>query len=265
MASADLGGKARFLRASRARTAYVCAGCGATIGPRDTYFRDEPHPMARRHRGVAVRHLCAMCVTGHPASEFSRKEEHGQRLLPFAQAVVNLPPVMVQAAVIELGHRTDEGAVLQGVTVPWFEIVKGIMKDPKFLYEVPWRTLEELIAGAYYREGWDEVTITPRSGDGGRDIIAVKRRVCQVRIIDQVKAYSEEHKVTANDVRALLGVLSSDLNISKGFVTTSGQFAPGIMEDPSIKPFLPYRLELRDGAELRSWLLQVAKRTGHVA
>jgi hypothetical protein len=61
-------------------------------------------------------------------------------------------------------------------------------------------------------------------------------------------------------VRALLGVLSSDLNVSKGFVTTTADFAPGIFEDRSITPFLPYRLELKDGVRLRSWLLQVAGR-----
>ncbi|MFC1805660.1 restriction endonuclease, partial [Planctomycetota bacterium] len=107
--------------------------------------------------------------------------------------------------------------------------------------------------------GWDEVTITPRSGDGGRDIIAVKRGICTIRIIDQVKAYSPDRRVTANDVRALLGVLSSDLNVSKGIVTTTAEFAPRIHEDRSIKPFVPYRLELKDGVRLRRWLLEVAR------
>lgn len=149
--------------------------------------------------------------------------------------------------------------MVQGVALPWLEIVSLIEKDPNFLYQVPWRRLEELIAGAYKREGWDEVTVTPRTGDGGRDIIAVKQGLCAIRIIDQVKAYSQGHRVTANDVRALLGVLSSDPNVSKGFVTTTAEFAPRIMEDITIKPFIPYRLELKDGVQLRSWLVQVAK------
>jgi restriction system protein len=88
--------------------------------------------------------------------------------------------------------------------------------------------------------------------------IAVRHRPCGIRIIDQVKAYSPGHRVTANDVRALLGVLSSDLNVSKGVVTTTADLAPGILQDRSIRPFLPYRLELKNGLQLRTWLLQVA-------
>jgi restriction system protein len=66
-----------------------------------------------------------------------------------------------------------------------------------------------LPSGAYLilEAGFDEVTLTPRSGDLGRDVIAVKRGLGTVRVIDQVKAYGPSHLVTADDVRALLGVL----------------------------------------------------------
>jgi hypothetical protein len=43
-------------------------------------------------------------------------------------------------------------------------------------------------------------------GDFGRDVLAVKRGLGIVRVIDQVKAYGPSHLVTADDVRALLGV-----------------------------------------------------------
>ena len=214
--------------------------------------------MARRHRGEKVRYLCTICVIGQPASEFSQDREAVQLWLPFAETVANLQSLLLQTVVVELGGATDEGHLVQGVALPWLEIVSLIEKDPNFLYQVPWGRLEELIAGAYKREGWDVVTITPHSGDGGRDIIAVKQGLCAIRIIDQVKA-SQGHKVTANDVRALLGVLSSDPNASKGFVTTTAEFAPRILEDSTIKPFIPYRLELKDGVQLRSWLVEVAK------
>jgi restriction system protein len=254
--------KTKYLRASRAKRQYLCERCGATIAARELYFRDEPHPMARRRRGATVRHLCTRCVTGGPPSYFFKEKEKGflQLLLPFAEALANLPIVLLQAAIIELGSKPDEGALVQAVTLPWFEIISCLEKDPGFLQRVPWRKMEEVIAGAYMREGWDEVTITPRSADGGRDIIAVRRNVCAIRIIDQVKAYSLGRRVTANDVRALLGVLSSDPNVSKGFVTTTADFAPHILEDSSIKPFVPFRLELRDGVRLKSWLLEVARR-----
>lgn len=247
------------LRASRARRAYVCAACGAGIAAGQAYFRDEPHPMARRHRGKTVRHLCTLCVTGRPTSEFSEPSEPGQSFLPFVESLVNLQPVLLQTAVVELGAKTDEGHLVQAVTLPWFEIVSRVEKDPDFLYQIPWRTLEEVVAGAYDRAGWEEVTITPRSGDRGRDVIAVKRGSCALRVIDQVKAYSSARKVTANDLYALLGVLSGDANVSKGFVTTTAEFAPRILEDKAIRSFIPNRLQLRNGVDLRSWLLEARR------
>jgi restriction system protein len=106
------------------------------------------------------------------------------------------------------------------------------------------------VAASYERAGFDEVILTPRSGDFGRDVIATKRGFCSIRVIDQVKAYKPGHLVTANDVRALIGVLSTDLNASKGVMTTTSAFAPRIREDPSILPLVPHRLELIDGEAL---------------
>lgn len=251
-----------YLRASHARRPYTCDGCGACISVREAYFRDEPHPMARWHRGQLTRYLCTACVTGRPATEFSRDSDPEEQLLPFSEVVANLPGLVLQTAVIETGNATDDGVLVQAVALPWLEIISRIEKDPDFLYQVPWRHVEELIAGAYKREGWDEVTLTPAHGDGGRDIIAARRSPCAIRVIDQAKAYALGHRVTANNVRALLGVLSSDLNVSKGFVTTTADFAPGILKDRSITPFLPYRLELRNGTQLTTWLLRAARKLG---
>jgi len=114
-----------------------------------------------------------------------------------------------------------------------------------------WRRMEELVAGAYKREGWPQVELTPRSGDKGRDVIATKPGFGSIRIIDQVKAYRPGHKVPADDVRALLGVLTRDQNVSKGIVTTTSTFAPGVEDE--LKALIPHRLELKDGPRLLEW------------
>jgi restriction system protein len=80
-----------------------------------------------------------------------------------------------------------------------------------------------------------------------------------VRVIDQVKAFKPPRKVTANDVRALMGVLQTD-GASKGFLTTTSDFAPRLRSDPLIKPFLPSRLELIDGSTLIERLKELAKK-----
>lgn len=109
------------------------------------------------------------------------------------------------------------------------------------------------------KAGFEEVTLTPRSGDLGRDVIAVKRGIATVRVIDQVKAYKPSLLVTAKDVRALMGVLQTD-GASKGFVTTTSDFAPRVRSDPLISPLIPSRLELIDGKTLLMRLGELARK-----
>jgi restriction system protein len=170
------------------------------------------------------------------------------------------PDVLVQAAVVLFGDQTAEGQIIAGLKVPWFEIIAQLDRDPDFLFKIPWRKLEEIVAGAYERAGWPEVVLTPRSGDDGRDVIATRPGVGSIRIVDQIKAYRPGNLVTADEIRSMLGVLDAERNVSKGFVTTTSRFAPGIKDNERLRAFMPYRLELKDGDELRAWLLELAKK-----
>ncbi|HLJ92757.1 MAG TPA: restriction endonuclease [Gemmataceae bacterium] len=174
--------------------------------------------------------------------------------------VIRARPSILLQAVVELGERTKEGHLIEAVAPAWFEIAKMIEKDPSAMYQIADRKWEELIAAWYKAYGFDEVILTPRSGDLGRDVIAIKRGILSVRIIDQVKAFSPGRLVSANDVRALLGVLGSDRAASKGLVTTTSDFAAKITEDELIAPYLPTRLELVNGAGLVTRLADVAKK-----
>lgn len=160
-------------------------------------------------------------------------------------------------AVLKVGEKTDEGRLIEAVTLPWFEIIKSLERDPSVAFQIDPRKWEELLAGAYKQADFDEVILTPRSGDGGRDIIAIKRGLGSIRIIDEVKAFGPQHLVSAKDVRALLGVLLGD-GASKGFVTTTSDFAPKIEQDPIINQFMPSRLELINGQKLMRRLNELA-------
>jgi restriction system protein len=115
------------------------------------------------------------------------------------------------------------------------------------------RQWEEMVAGAYERAGAEEVILTPRSVDGGRDVIAL------IRVIDQVKAYTPGHLVTADDVRALFGVVVAD-RASKGFLTTTSDFAPQLRDDPLMAEQIGPRLELVNGTQLLARLKKLAKK-----
>ena len=137
------------------------------------------------------------------------------------ERLVQLPELLIPAALVVTGGQVAEGQLIEALAVPWFEIINQLERDPDFLHQLDWRKLEELIAGAYTREGWPEVILTPRSGDGGRDVIASRPGLGAIRIYDQVKAYTPGHNVPAGDVRELLGVLTIHPNVSKAVVTTT--------------------------------------------
>jgi len=166
---------------------------------------------------------------------------------------INVPELLIPAAIITVAAEVPEGELVEAVMLPWFEIVKALGRDPNLLHQLEWRMVEELIAGAYTQDGWPDVILTSRSGDGGRDIIASKPGFGAIRFYDQVKAYSPGHPVPANDVRAIFGVVNLHQNVSKAVITTTASFAPGVYEE--FKPVMPNRLELRDGSALRRWLL----------
>jgi restriction system protein len=171
------------------------------------------------------------------------------------ERLVKLPELLIPATIVAVGDRVAEGQLIEAVMLPWFDIVKALERDPNFVHQLVknWRIMEELVAGAYHREGWSDVILTPRSSDRGRDIIVSRPDWGTIRIYDQVKAYSPDHPVPAADVRELFGVLVRDQNVSKAVLTTTTLFASGVREEWAA--FIPCRLELRDGPALTRWLL----------
>lgn len=168
---------------------------------------------------------------------------------------------MFDKAVVEKGDRTHEGEIIIAVTSVWYEIVKLLEKDPSLAYSIDPRKWEEIIAGLHERTGqFDKVILTPRSGDHGSDVIAERYGSYAFRIRDQVKRYNPNYPVTAEQVNSMLGTLHGDINTSKVIVTTTGVFAPRIMENQAIKALYPFRLELVDGVELRQRLIEYSKK-----
>ena len=181
-------------------------------------------------------------------------------LLALQSLIYPSAPSLTFKALLHFGQPHAEGALVEAVAVPWFAILEEFSRDANAIYGIDPRRWEEIIAGAYKQAGFDEVILTPRSGDKGRDVIATKLGLGSIRFFDQVKAYKPGHLVTAEEVRAMIGVISGAQNVSKGLVTTTAAFAPRLREDEFIKPFIPHRLELRARDELLAWLKVVGNR-----
>lgn len=162
---------------------------------------------------------------------------------------------------LEIREHVDQGSIVTALALPWQSIVTKLETDPAFLYQfvqAP-EKFEEFIAASYELDGFS-VTLTPRSGDRGRDVIAEKKGFGAIRILDQCKAFSKGRRVELNDVRAMIGVLSLDRGASKAVISTTSDFATGVTKSDEFRDLIPYRLELRNGEALTEWLKLIGKR-----
>jgi restriction system protein len=156
--------------------------------------------------------------------------------------------------------KLEDGLVVLSTGIEWDEILKHLDRDWENAFKIPPEKWEELIAGAYKRAGFDEVILTPRSNDKGRDLIAYRHGVGTVKVLGSVKAYGPGKLVRHDDVRALVGVLGMEPNASKGVLTTTSDFAPMVMKDPRYTNLMPTRLELMNGKKLQEWLRALSKK-----
>jgi restriction system protein len=179
----------------------------------------------------------------------------------FVSAIAEVVPLSLSGIIIP-ERRTVEGLLVESTSFVWADILRKLKYNWSRAYEIPADKWEELVAGAYKKAGFDEVVLTPRSADHGRDVIAVRKGIGCIKIIGSVKAYKPGHLVAYDDVRALLGVLSGERDASKGIITTTSDFPPRITSDPFIAPFLPTRLELMNGEQLKQWLADLLEKSG---
>src|ERR1039457_563783 len=110
------------LRIFRARSWYECAFCQSPIEKGQYYYRDDPHPLARYHRGQTARQICVHCVKSDIYIEQERVA--GQRDL-FLDEPISQP------AHVEFID----------VTQP---LLKRLRLDPNEVYRISEEQLEEL-------------------------------------------------------------------------------------------------------------------------
>src|SRR4029079_3480356 len=113
-------------------------------------------------------------------------------------------------SIITPTRKTTQGVLIKATGVVWSKIAKVLQHAWSRAFEIQAEKWEEIVAGAFDKAGFDEVTLTPRSGDHGRDVIAVRHGIGSIKVIGSVKAYKPGHLVKHDDVRALLGVLHGE-------------------------------------------------------
>jgi restriction system protein len=168
--------------------------------------------------------------------------------------------IIPEQGLVVTDRKVAEGRLIRSTTVIWTEVVKRLASDWSVAQQLTPEQWEEIVGGAFKNCGlFDEVIITPRSGDYGKDIIATKRGFGSVKVLGSVKAYAPGNLVPYDAIRSLIGVVTSDPAASKGIITTTSDFPPRVEQDPSIAPFMPTRLELINGKRLQQMLADLTQ------
>jgi len=112
------------------------------------------------------------------------------------------------------------------------QVVGEIMREPALMRRLSPRDFERLIAHLIDALGFDNVILTPRSGDGGRDILATKWiNDIPVLFAFECKQYSAGRKIQLETLRSLLGVVSHSLTKANiGVLSTTSYFTRGAQE-----------------------------------
>lgn len=134
----------------------------------------------------------------------------------------------------------------------WDRIIVELQRRPEHLFSVDPQRFEELIAELLDRDGM-EVQLTPRSSDGGKDIIArMDTPLGKHLYYVECKRYSRENPVGVQLVRQLYGVVSA-AGATAGLLVTTSNFtknAVAFTQSTNVQN----RLSLKDYGSIVDWL-----------
>lgn len=137
------------------------------------------------------------------------------------------------------------------------ELIANLSKHPELLRELNHRKFEELIAEIFRNKGY-EITLTPKTRDGGKDIIALyKSPFGHQMFIIECKRYKEDNKVGVELVRGLYGIKTAE-RYNQALLVTSSTFTKDAKE--FVRP-LRYELELKDYSDVAQWCKDYDSRT----
>lgn len=146
------------------------------------------------------------------------------------------------------------------IEVNWFPVMlfEELRRNPELMKGLDDRKFEEFCAELLDRIGFEKVQLTPRSGDGGRDVIAIKTiHGIPILLAFECKRFKESRKIGLGIMRSLLGsVVHRNTMVNKGVLLTTSSFtAPSktfIAQEP--------RVDGRDFAGLVEWIKSTSPR-----
>lgn len=136
------------------------------------------------------------------------------------------------------------------------------LRDPNLIRAIGARDFEGFVATLVEQLGFEDVILTPRSGDGGRDVLA-KKQVNGIAMLFafECKRYAPHRPVGPEIARALLGtIMHKNTRATRGILVTTSFFTPAahkfILTEPA--------LEGKDFNGIVDWLKEYSSKRRHL-
>jgi restriction endonuclease Mrr len=130
-------------------------------------------------------------------------------------------------------------------------LIERFAKYPDDVRLIDRRRFEELVAELFAGFGY-ETELTQRTRDGGKDIIAIRRREVDLRFLIECKRPDPGNPVGVRPVRELLGVKVDD-GATKAILATTTYFTP---DAKLFSERHRWELELKDFEAVKAWIAQ---------
>lgn len=151
---------------------------------------------------------------------------------------------------------SEERQIVIDVSLANEDLLRKVYAEPKLLYEITPRRFEEFIAEILDRLGY-EVTLTPASNDGGKDIYAAKKDdLGSFLYVVECKRYAPDNHVGVGLIRQLNGVVQAE-RATAGILATTSFFTRGAKEEQAR---LSNQISLKDYLGIQEWLHKVFNR-----
>ncbi len=134
------------------------------------------------------------------------------------------------ADVHDLGEE-EKSALISVDGLP-FRLIAKIMRSPNEIKNLTPRQFEEFVAETLAHLGFKDVILTPRSRDGGKDVIASHQiNGIPLSFYFECKKYADDNKIQLETLRALLGTMAHDArHVNMGVLVTTSTFTKGSKE-----------------------------------
>jgi restriction system protein len=134
-------------------------------------------------------------------------------------------------------------------------LIRWLGEKPDRLFQIEPRAFEQVVAELFWKQKY-EVTLTPQTRDGGKDIYAVKRdSFADFLCIVECKRYAPDSPVDVDIVRSLYGVQNAE-RAAMSIIATTSRFTADARK---LHKKFDTQMALREYADVVRWINEYLK------